>query len=466
MSLQFDLPKNNSSIIKVIGVGGGGSNAVNHMFNQGITGVDFVVCNTDSQALDISPVSNKLPLGGNLTEGRGAGSDPEVGKNAAMENVDSIRELLCENTKMVFITAGMGGGTGTGAAPVIAEIAKELGILTVAIVTTPFKFEGKSRWKKAMDGLSTLKKNVDTSLVISNEKLQATYGNLPLSSAFSYADDILATAAKGIAEIITVPGYVNVDFEDVKNVMMDSGKAILGSASGEGSERATDAVSAAVDSPLLSDNDIKGARYILLNITSGTKEILMDEITVITDYIQDKVGDEADVVWGHCHDESIGEKVSVTIIATAFEKTDNNADSAYKQTGQSSNGKTIRHLDESNEQKGKKEEEKEPNPQMSIKFEDESHQERTAVRESDNRDDDNREYKSRNYDLRKNEDIDHLEQTPAYVRRKVRLKDVPHSSETEVSRYTLGNSDEKDDDDDEKKPNIGRNNSFLYDNVD
>ena len=318
MSMEFDLPKNISSIIKVIGVGGGGSNAVNHMFNLGIKGVDFVVCNTDKQALDVSAVPFKIQLGTSLTEGNGAGAIPEVGRNAAIENIDEIRDLLGKQTKMVFVTAGMGGGTGTGAAPVIAGIARELGILTVGIVTVPFGFEGRKRRQQAEEGLEEMRKNVDTLLVINNEKLREMTGNLTINNAFSKADDVLTVAAKGIAELISVTGSVNVDFNDVYTVMKDSGVAIMGSAAVDGEERAIRCVQEAMNSPLLNDNNIYGAKYVLLNITYGDKEVLMDEISQITDYIQDEAGSTADVIWGHGYDPSLGDKLCVTLIATGF----------------------------------------------------------------------------------------------------------------------------------------------------
>lgn len=318
MSLEFDLPKDNNSIIKVIGVGGGGSNAVNHMYNQGIVGVDFIVCNTDRQALDISPVPFKIQLGPNLTEGRGAGMIPEIGMNAAMENIEEIRELLSRNTKMVFVTAGMGGGTGTGAAPVIAQVAKDLGILTVGIVTVPFNFEGRKRRQQAEDGLNKMRENVDTLLIINNERLRDFGRDMSLSQAFGHADNILTVAAKGIAEVISVTGIINVDFNDVNTVLRNSGRAIMGSALGEGENRAIDAVQNALVSPLLNDNDINGAKYVLLNITYGNKEVMMDEITEITDYIQDAAGATADVIWGHGFDQSLGDKLSITLIATGF----------------------------------------------------------------------------------------------------------------------------------------------------
>ena len=318
MSLEFDLPKETTSIIKVIGVGGGGSNAVNHMFNQGIVGVDFIVCNTDRQALDVSPVPLKIQLGASLTDGCGAGSIPEIGKNSAIENIEEIRSILSNGTKMVFVTAGMGGGTGTGAAPIVAQIAKEMGILTVGIVTVPFGFEGRKRRQQAEEGLDEMRKNVDTLLVINNERLREISGNLSIGNAFSQADDVLAMAAKGIAEVISVTGNINVDFNDVNTVMKNSGVAIMGSASAEGENRAIEAVQHALSSPLLNDNDISGAKYVLLNITYGAQEVLMDEITAITDFIQDEAGSTADVIWGHGFDGSLGDRLSVTIIATGF----------------------------------------------------------------------------------------------------------------------------------------------------
>src|SRR5690606_36676132 len=311
--------KEQSAIIKVIGVGGGGGNAVNHMYKQGISGVDFIVCNTDAQALELSPIPNKVQLGASLSEGMGAGADPTVGENSAIESIEDIKRMLGSNTKMLFITAGVRGGTGTGASPVLAKAAKELGILTVAIVTTPFAFEGKRRRVQAEEGLGELRKYVDSYLVISNDRLRDIFGNLTMTAAFAMADDILTTAAKGIAEIITIPGYVNVDFKDVRTVMNDSGVAIMGNAVSEGEERALRAVEGALASPLLKDNEIEGARYILLNITSGKQEVTMDEVTIITDYIQEKAGLSADLIWGNCINESFENELSVTIIATGFQ---------------------------------------------------------------------------------------------------------------------------------------------------
>jgi cell division protein FtsZ len=291
------------------------------MYNQGIIGVDFIVCNTDRQALDISPVPYKIQLGVSLTEGLGAGAVPETGMNAAIENIEEIREVLSKNTKMVFVTAGMGGGTGTGAAPVIAQTAREMGILTVGIVTVPFGFEGRKRRQQAEEGLEKIRQNVDTLLVINNERLREISGNLTIGNAFAQADDVLTTAAKGIAEVISVTGSINVDFNDVKTAMKDSGHAIMGSATAEGEDRAITAVQNALSSPLLNDNDIHGAQYVLLNITYGDKEVLMDEISEITDYIQEEAGATADVIWGHGYDATLGDKIGITLIATGFNST-------------------------------------------------------------------------------------------------------------------------------------------------
>ncbi len=315
----FDMPKHHKSIIKVIGVGGGGSNTVNYMFNQGIKDVEFVVCNTDSQALQMSPVPNKLQIGINLTSGLGAGADPEKGKNAAIESKEEIREVLGEDTRMIFITAGMGGGTGTGAAPVIASVAQEMGILTVGIVTSPFGFEGRKKSKQANGGIDALKEYCDTVLVILNDKIKEMYGNLSIREAFGQADNVLTTASKGIAEIITVSGHVNVDFEDVKTVMKGAGAAVMGSSEMTGENRARRAAEAAINSPLLNNHTIAGAKKILLSIVSGEEaELQMDELTEITDYMQDMSGEDAEVIFGHGVDPTLGEKIRVTIIATGF----------------------------------------------------------------------------------------------------------------------------------------------------
>lgn len=317
-NITFDLPKNQSNVIKVIGVGGGGSNAINHMFKQGIIGVDFVVCNTDSQALQSSPVPNKIQLGVNLTEGLGAGAKPEVGHQAALESIEEIEKMLDANTKMVFITAGMGGGTGTGAAPVIAQLAKERGILTVGIVTIPFQFEGKSRSEQALAGVEKLRKQVDSLIVINNNKLREVYGNLGFKAGFSKADEVLATASKGIAEVITNHLTMNIDLKDAKTVLSDSGTAIMGSSVAEGPERAKTAIVEALDSPLLNDNKIAGAKNVLLLITFGSNEITIDEISEINEYIQSEAGYNANIIMGVGEDEKLGDAISVTVIATGF----------------------------------------------------------------------------------------------------------------------------------------------------
>ena len=319
--MQFNIPQSSNSPIKVIGVGGGGSNAVNTMFEQGITGVDFIVCNTDAQALDISPVPRKVQLGATLTGGQGAGSLPEVGKNAAIESLDEVTDLLGADTSMVFVTAGMGGGTGTGAAPVIAQACKDRDILTVGIVTVPFMFEGRRRNQQASEGLEAMRAAVDTLLIIRNDKLRELFGNQTIRSAFANADQILCTAAKGIAEVITLTGEINVDMNDVNTVMRNSGRAIMGSGSASGQGRAQKAVTDALESPLLNDSDITGANFVLLNITFGTEEILMDEIMDITDYIQDAAGQTAEVIWGYGTDPNLGEDLCVTVIATGFDAT-------------------------------------------------------------------------------------------------------------------------------------------------
>ena len=320
-NISFDLPKNQSNVIKVIGVGGGGSNAINHMFKQGIKGVDFVVCNTDSQALQNSPVPNKIQLGVSLTEGLGAGANPEVGQQSAIESIAEIEKMLDSNTKMVFITAGMGGGTGTGAAPVIAQLAKERDILTVGIVTIPFQFEGKVRSEQALAGVERLRKQVDSLVVINNNKLREVYGNLGFKAGFSKADEVLATASRGIAEVITHHYTQNIDLKDAKTVLSNSGTAIMGSATAAGSDRAKQAISSALDSPLLNDNKITGAKNVLLLIVSGTdeaNEITIDEIGEINDFIQSEAGYNANIIMGVGEEEALGEAISVTVIATGF----------------------------------------------------------------------------------------------------------------------------------------------------
>ncbi len=510
--INFDLPKNQSSDIKVLGVGGGGSNAVNYMFMQGIEGVDFIVCNTDSQALDSSPVPNKIQLGVSLTDGRGAGSIPAVGKNAAIEDLDRIREILEKNTKMVFITAGMGGGTGTGAAPVIAKAAKELGVLTVGIVTIPFAFEGRKRRMQAEEGLKELKENVDALIVICNDKLRELYGNLSVTEAFSRADNVLTTAAKGIAEIITLTGGVNVDFADVKTVMADSGVAIMGSGSAEGENRAIKAAEMALASPLLNDNNIRGASNVLLNILSGKEEILMDEITEITDHIQEEAGSTADIIWGYGKDESLGNKINVIIVATGFGDSsdmgynldvktsqkvvrklgDNINQPEMKKEDDTSEMKIISKTASSSKSSGQSENVSKP-ANHTINFEVGTESKETAPfipnfikgegvasepphNPTQGNPEINKEPQREDYDLdrkavqreqrlrelslklRTPEGLEEVEKEPAYVRRNIALNKVPASSESQVSRYTLQ--------DGEGKTQIKSNNSFLHDNVD
>lgn len=325
---SFDLPKGNSSIIKVIGVGGGGNNALKHMYERGIHGVDFVICNTDAQTLDNNPVANKVQLGISTTEGLGAGADPEVGEKAAIESIDEIKAAMGQNTKMVFITAGMGGGTGTGAAPVIAKVAKEMGILTVGIVTVPFSFEGKRRLDQAELGLEKLRNNVDSLIVINNDKLRQQFGNLGFKQGFSKADEVLTNAAKGMAEVITGYFDVNIDFRDAKSVLQNSGTALMSTGSASGENKAEEAVKKALDSPLLNDNKITGAKNVLLLIRSGSQEVTMDEIGIIMDHIQQEAGNTADIIFGVGTDEELEEQVSVLVIATGFAK-DNQKNTAF-----------------------------------------------------------------------------------------------------------------------------------------
>lgn len=323
MTMEFNMPKEQSSIIKVIGVGGGGSNAVTHMFEKGIKGVNYIICNTDQQALDVSPVNNKLQLGPETAEGLGAGSKPEKGEMSTLESEEDIKKILANNTKMCFVTAGMGGGTGTGGAPVVARIAKEMGILTVGIVTTPFSFEGRRKLRNADEGIKKLKENVDALIVISNDKISEIFGDLSDVDAFAKANDILLNAAKSISEIITVPGHINVDFADVEYVMENSGIAIMGTGEAEGEDRALRAVQMALDSPLLDDNNITGARAILIKIssTAGDARITINEINKMSAYVQEAAGsDETEIIFGTCTDETLGDKISITLIATGFEK--------------------------------------------------------------------------------------------------------------------------------------------------
>jgi cell division protein FtsZ len=554
--IKFDMPKNQSSIIKVIGVGGGGSNAVSHMYKQGIRGVDFMICNTDAQAMDLSPVPNKVQLG---EKGLGAGSIPSVGKVAAESRLDEIREILEKDTQMVFITAGMGGGTGTGAAPVIASLAKELGILTVGIVTIPFSFEGRKRRQQAEEGINELRKEVDTLLIICNDKLRELYGDLKLSEAFQKADNVLTTASKGIAEIITVTGYINVDFEDVKTVMQNSGKAIMGSAEAEGENRAIEAIKTALSSPLLNDNDIEGASNVLLYITSGEEEISMDEVTEITDYIQREAKAQAEIIWGNGVDKTLGNKISITLIATGFDATKKKnaineenriryhlndtppeqkevvvqpkvkqeevVDSGITLISKKREERTLRDL--SNEESSEPvdmekitlfrkpfqdedsgiaeapDEQTEPERTVTFEISDEDEvpevekvvefdlsnekpeeepvpedkkpfevyikkpvENRKAPADPEERqmlEEKTREriekLKNLSYKLRTEENIEEMENEPAYLRRKVELNHSTPSKDSKISRYSLYENDDK-------NVEVRSNNSFLHDNVD
>lgn len=446
--MEFLGSNTSAHIIKVVGVGGGGSNAVNHMFKQGITGVEFMVCNTDNQALAQSPVPIKIQLGPNLTEGRGAGSLPDIGKDACIESVEDIERLLQNNTKMLFITAGMGGGTGTGAAPIIAKVAREMGILTVGIVTVPFQFEGKRRISQAMNGLEQLKKNVDTLIVIANERLREIYGDLGLRDAFSHADDILTTAAKAIAEIITVPGYINVDFADVNTVMRESGVAIMGVGTAEGTDRARQAIDLALSSPLLEDNNIHGAQHILLNISSGTREVTMDEIMEITDFVQAEAGDGTDVIWGNCYNESLGDKLCVTLIATGFES--RGASQRVK------DGKVVLDIDQPNlahlgafrhvSLSDVTEDEAILRPGQTVEIDMTRRRNDISTRPTAPAGAGAAHYSrtAETIKLASPKVIGELENEPAFLRRGVKLDDITHSSEETRSRITVNASDEPD----------------------
>ncbi len=486
--MLFDMPQKDKSIIKVLGVGGGGGNALSHMFEQGIKGVDFAVCNTDNQALENNPVITKIKLGPALTDGRGAGSKPEIGKQACIESIDEVRKFLSDDTKMLFITAGMGGGTGTGAAPIIAKAAKEMEILTVAIVTLPFKFEGLRRKRQALEGLEQLKKNVDSILVISNEKVKEIHGNLKVSEAFAEADGVLTTAAKGIAEIITVAGEINVDFEDVNTVMRDSGVAIMGSAQMEGEDRARRAIDAALNSPLLEDNDIRGAKHILLNISSSSSdEVTMDEIAEITEYVQEEAGYGTDLFWGNCLDESLGAKVSVTLIATGFDK---NASKPlppkqeekktivpledHQDRKSSTNAFDPSHYNNQNEESQVIDFEQDDvrqtvenlgysydvfnaeKPQMTD-YEREMEAIKNKRREAENaRRGFLRDKMSKHLDSPKM--INDMENVPAYKRRNVELEEGAQEEGNQKSAYMVNMDDDG--------PIISRSNSYLHDNVD
>ncbi len=489
--MNFDLPVERSSIIKVIGIGGGGNNAVNHMFERGIKDVNFVICNTDHQALEKSPVPVKVQIGESITEGRGAGSKPEVGRQAALENITEVMKALSGNTKMVFLTTGMGGGTGTGAIPVIAKACKDAGLLTIAVVTIPFKSEGKIRIRYAIDGITELKDNVDSLLVINNEKLREIYGDQGVSTAFAKADDILTTAVKGIAEIITVAGYINVDFADVETVMKDSGVAIMGMGFAEGENRALKAIENALASPLLNSNDITGAKSILINISSGsgTNELTMDELGEITDYMYETASEDALIIRGLSQDENLGGKVSVTVIATGFPS--NSIFTPYKRP----KPRKVELLAVNNPvpphvilEKGDDiftVQEKSPQSVIStiddeiqgeLDFNLENASELSELRDRKPQDSDD-EKEKREATLQKvkhmqnffkkeglsnkiiKDNIETFEDVPAYVRRNMSLGSKEKENDSKVSKFTLSSGDDN-------EPVLRENNAYLNDNVD
>lgn len=466
--IEFDLPVSGEKIIKVIGVGGGGGNAVNHMFRQGIKDVDFAVCNTDAQALMNSPVPFKVQLGSALTEGRGAGNKPDVGRESAIENLEDIEKLLDGNTKMVFITAGMGGGTGTGAAPVIAQAARNRKILTIGIVSIPFRNEGRLRIQQAIEGIREMENHVDSLLVINNERIREIYGDFPISKAFSKADDVLAIAAKGIAEIITCPGFINVDFEDVRTVMQNSGVAIMGSFIASGDNRARKAVEGALNSPLLNNNDICGAKNILVNITSGeTNEVTMDEMNLVNEYVQEMAGNNADLIYGVAVGPEMGDAISVTVIATGFKTSSIPEMNGGTQPQREKvplvddhksypagffNSETTAHTQKYpgfTEPSADKKDDiiKQLYPPIRIDpFGDGSSEEGKRVMQVD--------FFSETEDY-----IEELSRIPAYERRKAKSTGNPLVSGREMSRYSLSGNPEE-------GPRLRKNNSFLHDKAD
>ncbi len=458
---NFDIPEVTDSAIKVIGVGGGGGNAINHMFRQGIRDVNFVICNTDRQALQSSPVPVKVQLGSSLTEGRGAGNRPEVGREAALENIEDVKKVLSGNTKMVFITAGMGGGTGTGGAPVIAEACSQQGFVTVGIVTIPFRSEGKRRLKQAAEGINELEKHVDALLVINNERIRDMYGDFKISEAFSKADNVLAAAAKGIAEIITVPGYINVDFADVETVMRKSGMALMGTGVASGEDRADKAVEQALNSPLLNNNDIRGAKDVLLNITSGNAEVTMDEVTRIIEYLQNKAGFEADLIWGNGIDENLGDEISVTLIATGFGK------SAFLNAGNEMTPERITLQVGSDVKDGNnKNLQSSASKTAGLKSNQKTFEFPGGRKKSDDFDEfeelypetvKKRKFKEGNvkidFDTVSEEELEELENVPAYERRQMRMNDPKLSGK--LSNYSVTS-----------KNKLSDRNSYLHDQVD
>lgn len=466
--IEFDLPVSSDKIIKVIGVGGGGGNAVNHMYRQGIIDVEFAVCNTDAQALMNSPVPLKVQLGSELTEGRGAGNKPDVGRESALENIEDIEKLLDGNTKMVFITAGMGGGTGTGAAPVIAQVARDRKILTIGIVSIPFRNEGRLRIQQAIEGIREMESHVDSLLVINNERIREIYGDFPISKAFSKADDVLAIAAKGIAEIITCPGFINVDFEDVRTVMHNSGVAIMGSFQASGENRARKAVEGAVNSPLLNNNDICGAKNILVNITSGeTNEVTMDEMNLVNEYVQEMAGNNADLIYGVAVDPEMGDAISVTVIATGFKT----SSIPEMNGGTQPQREKVPLLDDINNfpsgffgNEGGANQPKHPVfTETAVNKKDEIiKQLYPPIRIDpfgDGTGDAGKKAMQVDFFNETEDYIEEISKIPAYERRKTKNQNNPLVRGQEVSRYTLsGNPDEG--------PRLRKNNSFLHDKAD
>jgi len=478
--MNFDLPVERSSIIKILGIGGGGNNAVNHMFNHGIRDVNFVICNTDAQALTESPVPVKVQIGESLTEGRGAGSKPDTGKRSAEENLEEVLSALSGNTRMVFITTGMGGGTGTGATPVIAEACREAGILTIAVVTIPFKSEGKIRIKNAIEGIAELKDHVDSLLVINNEKLREMYGDQSVSTAFSKADDVLTTAVKGITEIITEAGYINVDFADVETVMKDSGVAVMGTGLASGEGRALTAIQEAINSPLLNSNDITGARSILLNVKSGIgeHELTMDELGDITDYIYDVAANNALIIRGISNDETLGADVSVTVIATGFEA--NSILEPYKpvpkkekvtlDTGEKIIDRAVEVAEpEVIEVKRKKSVISEDDPDEKqgviefdvIKASDEESEEAVPAGDGTLRKIKHMQNILKNKGLSNDtmkDNIDEFEDVPAFIRKNIQINKSSDKENSEISTFTLSEDDDE--------PVLRDDNAYLNDNVD
>lgn len=451
--MQFEFPKNQHSIIKVIGVGGGGGNAVNNMFEKGIEGVDFYICNTDIQALKNSPVPNKLRLGANQTEGLGAGANPDVGRKSAMESMEEVRESLSEGTKMVFITAGMGGGTGTGAAPVIAAMAKEMGILTVGIVTTPFKFEGPRRAASAQTGIEELQDVVDTLIVIDNNNLHQILGSsVTMKKAFEEADQVLCNAARGIAEIITSEGYINVDFADVCTIMRDGGKSLMGTALGDGETRAMEAVEAAVNSPLLDNIGLEGARAIIVNITASEESLRMDETTAIVEYVQETAGADANIIYGIVYDESMDEMLRVTVIATRYADAEEIQQAIEVPAAQSQPVQPIAPIPANEEHIA---------PAQKRVSLDETKPEKPSFGRLDRIERERRvkQLNSKVYDIHDPESLSGLETMPAYLRKEVLIDPDKEYAKPRMSRISL-------EEDEESRYRLKDNNSFLHDTLD